>query len=515
MAVRLAYWNGYYAEDAPGYVADAAWFALGNYHARDYVNGLNVGTYIPVAVPLFLFGKSEFALSLWPLACSLLGTLSMAGAAGLLFGRPAALLGAFLYATYPGDVFFSTVVMPDSLQAGWLTASVFLVVLAHSDRVARKLTTLAAAGVAMGACHLIRANDAMLVPVGVTAVAACSAWWKREPSSVLLRSCGIYLAGVAAVYVIEGGAYLWSVGDFLHRLNVVARHYGSAASIAAAGLNTDPRTIPFSIVPPLTWWRQGWQPLTHEQSYHGLLFVLALVMLALGLGTAAMSRSRLNGREFAGAAMALAWLLWPIVYHQFGSQSLIAYVPMHRLSRHLVVYGPGAIFAVVVGSCLTAGAMRHWRPPAYRLALMVAGSVLGIHLWFNWAAEEIAHGDYQRIKGTYRRILEHLLEQSPADVPAIVADSGDLAYFDFWMNPLGRQVVRMVPFAGVAGCDAIGAGAVLTFSNDGWERLNAPIIRETVGRLPCLLEPPPGWRLVYDGYPERVYLVAGTPDAAQ
>lgn len=490
-------------------MADAAWLALGDFHARDYVNGLNVGTYIPVAVPLRLFGKSEFALSLWPLACSLLGTLSMAGAAGLLFGRPAALLGAFLYATYPGDVFFSTVVMPDSLQAGWLTASIFLVVLAHSDRVARKWTTLAAAGAAMGACHLIRANDVMLVPVGVIAVAACSHWWRREPFLVLLRACGFYLAGVAAVYVIEGGAYLWAVGDFLHRFHVVGRHYGSAASIAAAGLNTDPRTIPFSIFPPLVWWLQGWQPLTHEQSYHGLLFVLAFVVLTLGAGAAAWSRSRLNGREFAGAAIALAWLMWPIAYHQFGSQSITAYVPMHRLSRHLVVYGPGAMFAVVAGSCLIAGAA-DWRPAARRLALAAAGSALAIHLWFNWAAQEIAHGDYQRIKGTYWRILERL----PADVPAIVADPGDLAYFDFWLNPLGRQVVRMVPFSAVTGCASIGAGAVLTFSNDGWERLNAPIIRETVGRLPCLLQPPPKWRLVYDGYPERVYLVAA-PDATQ
>ena len=73
----------------------------------------------------------------------------------------------------------------------------------------------------------------------------------------------------------------------------------------------------------------------------------------------------------------------------------------------------------------------------------------------------------------------------------------------------------MVPFSEVARCDSIGPGAVLTFSNDGWERLNAPIIRETVGRLPCLLRPPPDWRLVYDGYLERVYLVAGTPDATK
>ena len=36
-----------------------------------------------------------------------------------------------------------------------------------------------------------------------------------------------------------------------------AGHYGSAASIAQAGLNVDPRTIPFSIFPPVALVAQG------------------------------------------------------------------------------------------------------------------------------------------------------------------------------------------------------------------------------------------------------------------
>ena len=87
LGLRIRYWNGYYTEDSPGYVTDAIWAALGQYHARDNVNGLNVGTYLPVAIPLRLFGKSELALSLWPLFCSLLGVASLAGAAAILFGR--------------------------------------------------------------------------------------------------------------------------------------------------------------------------------------------------------------------------------------------------------------------------------------------------------------------------------------------------------------------------------------------------------------------------------------------
>ena len=66
LGLRIVYWNGYYTEDSPGYVTDAIFASLGQYHARDHVNGLNVGTYLPVAIPIALLGKSEIALSIWP-----------------------------------------------------------------------------------------------------------------------------------------------------------------------------------------------------------------------------------------------------------------------------------------------------------------------------------------------------------------------------------------------------------------------------------------------------------------
>jgi hypothetical protein len=67
--------------------------------------------------------------------------------------------------------------------------------------------------------------------------------------------------------------------------------------------------------------------------------------------------------------------------------------------------------------------------------------------------------------------------------------------------------VRLVALANYATCQDLKAAVVLTYSNPGWQGLNAPVIQETVKRLPCLLSPPPAWRLIYDGYPEKVYLI--------
>jgi hypothetical protein len=501
---RIVYWNGYYTEDSPGYVTDAIWMALGDYHARDHVNGLNVGTYLPVALPVWIFGKSEVALGLWPLSCSLLGLVSVAGVSRIFLDRPFNLLAAFLYATYPGDVFFSTVVMPDALQAGWFSFSLFLLAGAYLRPAARHRLILAAAGLGMGACHLIRANDVLLVPVGVGAVASCAVIWKRKRVAAAAVDCGAYLAGWVSVIAVEGFAYAWASHDFFHRFHVVTRHYGTLDSIARAGLNTDARTIPFSLFAPLRWWvHGGWGELSPEQAYHGLLFCWAAASLSIGAVALIISRGQSDRRVVAGFAVAIVWVLWPLLYHQFGSQSLTQFVPMHRLSRHLVVYAPGAVFAIVAGCALVIDAMRTSGVTRARGPLMAVGVLLLLtQTYFNWRAEQIAYGAFHRIKDTYARIRERL----PRDVRTLSADPGDLCFFDFWMNPLGSERVRMVPFSAYQNCEQIRDGVVLTQSNPGWQG-GAWIIRETVTRLPCLTHPPATWRLVYQGYPEKVFQI--------
>lgn len=179
---------------------------------------------------------------------------------------------------------------------------------------------------------------------------------------------------------------------------------------------------------------------------------------------------------------------------------------MHRQSRHLVVYAPGAVFATVAGYCLIKEATAAWRVAHRRKVLIaVACATLSTHLYFTWRGEQVAYGAYHRIKGTYVRIREHL----PQDVATLVADPGDLGFFDFWLNPLGAERVQMVAFSDYSTCDDFKSGVVLTRSSPGWEGTGAPIIQETVARLPCLLDPPALWRLLYDGYPEEIYVISG------
>jgi hypothetical protein len=503
LTLRVVYWNGYYAEDAPGYVSDAVWLALGEYAPRRYVNGLNVGTYAPVALPLVAFGKSEAGLSLWPLCCSLLGVVSVGGATGMLFGRAFGLLAAFLYATYPGDVFFSTVVMPDAIQAGWLSFSLFLVVLAYSPSVERRHLVLAAGGLAMGMCHLIRGNGAFLVPVGVVATAVLSRLVVRQAGAATARACLSYLWGWVFVHILEGAFYFGAANDFAFRLRVIDSHYGALASIAQWGLNDDPRTIPYSVFPPLLWFRIGdWWRLNQDQAYHALLFWWAFVLALLALAVWRLRKKSISDTALAGFIIASFWFAWPLLYHQFGSQSLTQFVPMHRLSRHLVVYAPGAIVLSTAACFLITQAIDGRRGAKRALATMACAFGF-VHLYFCYQGQQIAHGSYQRIKETYLRIREHL----PDETRTIVADPGDLAYFDFWLNPLGEERVKMRAFSNFSSCEDLTEGVVLTYSNPGWTGLSASVIRETVQRLPCLLSPPPRWKLLYGSHAEKIYVV--------
>jgi hypothetical protein len=286
----------------------------------------------------------------------------------------------------------------------------------------------------------------------------------------------------------------------------VNRHYGTLQSIGQWGLNTSWSTIPFSIFPPLLWWRVGrWEALNQDQAYHGFIFCLALGGLVLGVLSLRFVKAAVPARITAGLVVGAFWFAWPLLYHQFGSQSVTHFVPMHRLSRHLVLYAPGAVFATVGACWLIAHAASAWRFAPARRVLAAAGLlILAVHLAFNWQGERIAYDAFHRIKGTYTRIREHL----PTDVRTIIGDPGDLCFFDFWLNPLGVERVRVTAFANYSRCDELPNGVVLTRSNPGWEGMSAPVIQDTVRRLPCLVQPPPGWRLLYDGFPEKIFLVA-------
>ena len=171
---------------------------------------------------------------------------------------------------------------------------------------------------------------------------------------------------------------------------MVDRHYGTIESIGKWGLNTSWHTIPFSIFPPWFWWRVGaWGGLNQDQAYHGFLFSFALAGLLVAALVLVAARAAVPARTRAGFAVGVFWFAWPLLYHQFGSQSLTHFVPIHRLSRHLVVYAPGAVFATVAACAVLAPVVSGWRLAPARRAVEAAAFCC----WFcTWRSTGKANG---------------------------------------------------------------------------------------------------------------------------
>ena len=75
------------------------------------------------------------------------------------------------------------------IQAGWLSFAMLLVVVSFAGPVDQRRWKLVAAGVALGICHLVRANDVILVPVGVAAVGILSSDVETRDRCGALRGC--------------------------------------------------------------------------------------------------------------------------------------------------------------------------------------------------------------------------------------------------------------------------------------------------------------------------------------
>ena len=192
------------------------------------------------------------------------------------------------------------------------------------------------------------------------------------------------------------------------------------------------------------------------------------------------------------------WFFWPLLYHQFGTQSVSQFVPcigcpdISSCTRR-------RDFPTVAGCFLIKEAMSAWRFANGRRIVMATGlAMLLVHLHFNWRGEQIVYGAYHRIKGTYAEsgiICRRRAEDRGGSRRSVL--------LRFLAESTRSESVQIVPFANYSRCDELKPGVVLTHSNPGWEGSGAPVIQETVARLPCLVHPPADWRLVYDGYPER------------
>jgi hypothetical protein len=504
--LRVTFYIGYYMEDAPGFVADAVSWASGTWQPRTSLPGLRIGTYIPAGMAMALFGKTEIAISVWGLVSSLAGLLAFIGICARLGLGRWRWLAALLWAAYPGDVLLSTVLMPDAIQTGWFLVAIYLAVAGCTGQ--RKMAALAASGAALGGCYLIRENALILAPVVVATPLLIGR--HDGPLTARLRQSLMILGGLLTVAALEAMYYGIVVGDPGRRLTVAHDYYGGPDSLARHGLNVDPWTIPGSLLPPLEWIRTGLPPMAlHSgQAYHAYAFVLALLAWLAALPMAV----RMTDPERRAFAWMSLWVWWPVLYHQFGSQSVTSFVPMHRLSRQLILYGPGAVMVV---AWVAAHVAKHGgRPPMKAAAAVVLVAGLVVHAGGVLEGLGLQSAIISRTTTIHDRLVANLIGYRGR----VFIDSAEVGLIDYFLNPLGAEpVVHVQDVFSATSCGAFEGAIVVTHSNPGWSFQPPPILLgDAQRRLPCLAHPPPTWTPLHAAawLPERIYSVTQVSPAA-
>lgn len=137
-----------------------------------------LGVNVPQGLSVLVFGVHEWSLALVPLVFSLAGIVVMYGVLRVLAGPAAGLLGAWMWACLPVDVYHATVWLQDNIFA--TVFAVFVLGLAASERADKRRYFYALlAGVALGYLEYVKEVAYMcFAPLGVWAI--YSSWKNRR-----------------------------------------------------------------------------------------------------------------------------------------------------------------------------------------------------------------------------------------------------------------------------------------------------------------------------------------------
>jgi len=289
--------------------------------------------FVPVAFIYAVLGVGNVSTNLWPLLLSILQIVAVLWVGRRLLGVETALLAALFMAIMPLDVIYAGVLNPDAVLAAFLTFSAAFWIMGfegrdrplrsflfmsgqpqaireiNSDRPSRPFLFLS--GLFCGLAFDTRAYALLIVLFFL----GYAIWRKASWRTLLWWVIGIAAVGVPIILV-----YTFVTGDPLLPIRAMSGFYGDPGRAEGTGLLYYPRLI------------------LGLKSYTGLfaLFFTVTAVWALVRRT----RERL---------ILLAWVAPILLYLQFGSMSLQAYVPVFKRVRFLTPFlAPAALLSASV-----------------------------------------------------------------------------------------------------------------------------------------------------------------------
>jgi len=314
LLVRLVCFTGLIASDDLGYSAFALGIARGTYHLEPHHYAIRYGLLLPVAAFYNLFGAQVWTSVIVPLLSNSIACVVAAIIARRYGGMPAAWIVGLLLATFPIDVRYATMLVPEPVASLPILAGALLFLQAR-DRasVARGL----AAGVCFGVGYLTK-EPVVFVAMAFFMFSLVHRRWDLAGQLVL---------GAGLVVVVELSWYWTQAHDLLFRPHAMAVHNGSPAAVEANA------NMPWRIVSAYP--RMMILPNVH----FGLHSIFALVLAAV-----TTVRLRFKG----DVLLFVLWAALPYLYLNFGSSSFTHYWALPLAPRYIsLIYPPLFILAAM------------------------------------------------------------------------------------------------------------------------------------------------------------------------
>jgi 4-amino-4-deoxy-L-arabinose transferase-like glycosyltransferase len=376
LSLRLVCFTGLIASDDLGYSGYAQQIAQGAYRLEAHHYAIRYGVLLPVAALYRCCGVNEWATVAWPLLASALAPVLAALVARQVYGPRAGAIAGLLLATFPVEVRYASILVPEPMLGAALLAAGLLFIRA----LARPSTALGlGSGALLGLAYLVK-EPAVFVALAFILFALLRRQW---------RLAATLAAGCAVVFASELVWYWMEARDLLFRPHAMAVHEQSAMAVDA-NQNLAYRLLKF--YPRL---------MLLPNPHYGLHSVLALACAGLAL----------LRRRSALTASLLLWAALPLLYLNFGSSSLSHYWALPAAPRYIsLVYAP----LFVLGAGLLADWARGGRiPGAAAAALLAVVCAVGVGAALTTRQTGYRTADVQRLRSiaaTARRSGQRVCE---------------------------------------------------------------------------------------------------------
>jgi hypothetical protein len=340
--LRLACFTGLIGSDDLAYSQYAQLVARFNYRPELSQFALRFGVIVPVGIIYKLFGIAEWTTILTPLLASTasVGMLMLAGRE--LFGPHVALLAGVLLSTFPADIRYATILVPEPIAGAFILAAVLTYLYWGSKH---PVPAGLACGLLIGIAYLTKEPSLFVAPALMIDALVRRQW----------RILFCLAAGVLFVIALEHTYYLTMTGDLMFRPHAMAQHNSSPYML---NVNQHLRWRLFEAYPQIM--------LVPAWAF-GLHSLFAIVLMIVGLFLWRAERWRLP----------LLWAAVPWMYLNFGTSSLNHYWALPAGERYLLsIYPPLFLLSAQVAIHLNSAGSRTLLRIAF-VAVIVSGICCG------------------------------------------------------------------------------------------------------------------------------------------